>query len=419
MSQDGPKTSTAGAGRGRGILSGIALVLACLAILVSTVAVWVHQVALNTDKFTELVSTVSTDPAVIDPIAERVSQQVVDALDVQGRLASRLPGPLSGLAGPMTATVQNAIDQRLQTALLDPRVNAALVDAIGFTHERVVRLLRGDSTSLSVVDGYVVLDVFPVIGVALNQLQTMGLIPPDVQLPDLTSPDARDVLDQRLDAALGVTLPPTFGTIQLMPADRLLAAQSVVRIFDVVVIVLIVLAILLVVLALGLARHRVRMLLFLALGVIVAFLLARLAIHTIEGVLVDGIANGDVAGAVRVLLDATFESLRSITVIVLIGTVIVAIAAFLAGRPKRSAVAADASPEAKAAAAAARRQTLMRLGIGAIIVVLAWIAVGPEVAFLGAVLVIGIEIVLRERDEPPAFKPPDADAPGGSSSVPA
>ena len=176
------------AGRPRAILSGVVLVLACIAILVSTVAVWVHQVALNTDRFTELVSTVSTNPAVIDPVADRISTQVVEAIDVQGRLENRLPDALKPLAGTMAAAVQNAIDKRLQTALLDPQVNAALVNAIGFTHERVVRVLRGDSTALSVVNGYVVLDLFPVVGVALTQLQQAGIIPADVQLPDLRRP---------------------------------------------------------------------------------------------------------------------------------------------------------------------------------------------------------------------------------------
>ena len=376
-----------------------------------------HQVALNTDRFTELVSTVSTNPAVIDPVAERISTQVVEAVDVQGRLENTLPDVMKPLAGTMAAAVQNAIDKRLQTALLDPRVNAALVQAIGVTHERVVRLLRGDLPNLAVVDGYVVLDVFPVVGVALTQLQEAGIIPADVQLPDLSSPDARDVLDQRLDAALGVTLPPTFGTIQLMPADRLLAAQSVVRIFDLVVIVLVVLSVLLVLLALGLATHRIRMLLFLSIGVIVAFLLARLAIRSIEGALVDGIANGDVRGAITVLLDATFENLRSVTIFVLIATVIVAIIAFVAGRPRKPASAvADASPEISAAT---RRQRIERIGIGVIIIVLAWIAVGPEVAFLGAVLVIGLEIVIRGRDDPAPFKPPEASPPADTTGTPA
>ena len=36
----------------RRVLSGVALLLACLTILLATVAVWVHQVAFNTDRFT-------------------------------------------------------------------------------------------------------------------------------------------------------------------------------------------------------------------------------------------------------------------------------------------------------------------------------------------------------------------------------
>ena len=211
--------------------------------------------------------------------------------------------------------------------------------------------------------------------------------------------------------------------MQLMPADRLLAAQGLIKVFDAFIIVMIVAAVLLSLLALGLAGHRVRMLLFLAIGVIISFLLARLAIHTIEGVLVDGIANGDVAGAVRVLLDATFESLRSVTIFVLIATVIVAIVAFAWSRPgRRSSTAAGASPEDTAAAAASRSQGLRRIGIGAVIVILAWIAVGPEVALLGAALAIALELIMRARSddaEAPADEPPAANPPGGATTTPA
>ena len=87
-------------GRGRGprrsrrrrVLAGIALVLACLSILLTTMAVWTHQVALNTNRFTALVGTVVTDPAVTDPISARISIQVVDALGVQARLEDAPPG---------------------------------------------------------------------------------------------------------------------------------------------------------------------------------------------------------------------------------------------------------------------------------------------------------------------------------------
>ena len=39
-------------GRPRQVLAGIVLVLACISILVTTVGIWTHQVALNTDRFT-------------------------------------------------------------------------------------------------------------------------------------------------------------------------------------------------------------------------------------------------------------------------------------------------------------------------------------------------------------------------------
>ena len=53
MTQNQPSEAVAASsGRPRRVLAGVALVLACLSILVTTVAVWTHQVALNTDRFT-------------------------------------------------------------------------------------------------------------------------------------------------------------------------------------------------------------------------------------------------------------------------------------------------------------------------------------------------------------------------------
>ena len=241
MAKDQPiVAANARTSRRRRVLSGIALVLACISILLTTVAIWTHQVALNTERFTALVDDVMTDPAVTDPIAARISTQVVDALGVGTRLEARLPDALKPLASTLTVAVRNAIDERLRVVLQDPRFQSALVGTVSFTHEQTVRLLRGETEVLTLVDGYLTLNVFPAVGAALTELQSMGLIPADVVLPDLTAPEAPEVVAQRLETALGVTLPPTFGTIQLMPAERLTAAQSVVRVFDLVVILLVI-----------------------------------------------------------------------------------------------------------------------------------------------------------------------------------
>lgn len=409
--------------RSRRILAGIALLLACLLILVTTVMVWAHQVAFNTDRFTALVTTVVDEPAVIDPLAEAISTQVVDAIGVEARVAARLPAAMLPLAAPLTEAVREAIDRRLQVALKDSRIQQALVNTVAFAHERVMRLLRDESDAVNVVNGYVVIEVFPVVGAALAELQSMGILPADIQLPDLSNPEAPGVLAGRLETALGVTLPETFGTIQLMPADRLLTARTVVRVLDLAVILLIVLSFLLVALAIWLARDRRRMLIYVAIGTIIAFLLARLAINAGVNAIIGGIADEGLAGAVRSVVDATVADLRGLTTVILIATGIVAIAAYLSGRPawlnaagsKASATAGQAGSVAMAmgsdgvAAAGARRPTrdtlettvrdnrhaVERIGIGAIVFIVAWIALGIEVALVGAALVVGFELILR------------------------
>ncbi len=423
-------------GRPRRILSGVALVLACFSILVSTVAVWTHQVALNTNRFTGLIEDVTSDPAVTDPISLRISTQVVDALGVQARLEARLPDALKPLAGTLTIAIQDAIDQRLRVALQNPRIQSALVGSLSFTHAQVVRLLRGESEVVSLVDGYLTLDVFPLVGAALTELQSMGLIPADVQLPDLTAPDAPEVLAQRLETTLGVTLPPDFGTIQVMPAERLAVARTVVQVFDLVVILLVALTLILVAIALWLARDRRRMLIYLGIGTIIAFLISRLAIRSVEDAIVSGIADGDVAGAVRALLDATLADLRGLTMIILIATAIVAIAAYVWGRPtwlvKTASSVGDAAGRADSAASGAvsagadrapdrdtlettvreNRTSIERIGLGAIVFALVWLALSLEIALLGAALFIGFEIVLRALSDESA---PDAgDSPSDS-----
>jgi len=395
----------------------VALVLACLTIMLSTVAVWTHQVALNTDRFTAVVADVAGDPALIPPISDRVSTQVVEALDIQARIADTLPGPSKVLAPAITNAVREAIDKRLQVALANPQVQQALLKAISFTHERVVRLLRDQGTATDVIDGYVYLNVFPIVGTALTELQSMGLIPAGVTLPDLTSPDAPDALASRLEAALGITLPPDFGTIKLMPADRLVTARTVVKAFDIIVVVLIVVSILLVLLALWFATDRRGMFLALAIGTVIAFLFARLAMNGARD-----IQDGDLRGAVRAVADATLADLRSLTSLVVIAAIILAIVAYVSGRPAwlvrltsrasgaasgaASSAASSASgavssasvsaPSAEAVAATARehRGHIERIGLAVIAFVVLWLAIGPEVALLGLALLVGLELLL-------------------------
>ena len=414
--------------RRRRVLSGIALVLAIVTILITTVAVWVHQVAFNTDRFTSLVTNVVDDPAIIDPLSAAISTQVVDALDVEARVAARLPDAAKPLAGALTVAVRDAIDRRLQVALANPRIQQALIKTVSFSHAALMKLLRAEPEAVSVVDGYVVVEVFPVVEAALTELQSMGLLPDGITIPDLSTPQAPGVLAQRLGAALGITLPADFGTIRLMPADRLLTARTVVRVFDIVVVLLIVLSVILVALAVWLASNRRRMVIYLGVGTIIAFILARLGVNAFTDALISGITDEGLSTGVRTVVDATVEDLRRLTTIILVATGIVAIAAYLWGRPKwvvavtsgageaagRAGSAAAAAGSAGIGAAAAgrpsrasleasvrdNRASVERVGLAVVIFIVVWIALGLEIALVGAALVVGFELVLRAIASP-------------------
>jgi hypothetical protein len=174
------------------------------------------------------------------------------------------------------------------------------------------------------------------------------------------------------------------------------------------------------------------MVLYLALGTIIAFLLARLTTNAIANAVVAGIADEGLAGAVDAVVEATLADLRGLTVIILIATAILAVAAYLWGRPAwltsaagqvgstagRAGSAAGAGVGAVAAQRPSRasvedtvrenRVTVERVGIAIIVFLVAWLALGPTIAFIGLALVIGFELVLHAIESDDAE--PDATA---------
>jgi hypothetical protein len=399
------------------VLAGIALILASISLTLFSIGGWVHQVALNTDRFTAVVEDISTDPAVTDAVAHRLSVQIVEALGVQQRLEARLPDPLDPLAGAFATAVQDAIDTRLATALQDPNLQEAWINAISTTHQALVALLRDQTEAAVVIDGYVYFDAFVLVGPALEQLQSIGIIPADTVLPDLTARETVDALRTKLETALGITLPPDFGLVKLMPADRLLAARDIVMAFDLLIVLLAVVTIALALLSLWLAQRRQRQLVFLGLGAAIALVLARLGIRGVESLIVSGITDPDGAATAGAVLEATVSNVVTFTNWILLGAVVVAIVAYLAGRPRwvvsvagaarggagqvgaaAGAVAGGvgARPSAEEVRAAARdqRARIERLGIALIIFVLAWIALGIEIAVIGAALLIAFELAM-------------------------
>ena len=73
-------------------------ILLVVTVLLSSVAVWANKQVTNTDYFVKTVASLADDPVVQAEVSERMTQTIVAAVDIDGRLGAYLPGQLDFLA---------------------------------------------------------------------------------------------------------------------------------------------------------------------------------------------------------------------------------------------------------------------------------------------------------------------------------
>ena len=323
--------------RARRFLAGLFWLLACLGILGSTVFVWVHQVALNTDAYVRVMTTVMADPEVITETSAAAADRVVTALGVEQRIANILPGQADFIAAPVADALSTRIAARLAELMATPRFQQVWADANRFVHEQAIKVLRGGSDIVSTQGGVVTLNVFPLIDELLRQLQTAGFIPPEVVLPDLSTNEEPSALRQKLQAALtalGVTLPEDFGSITLIESSKLATVQQAVRIFDVATVGIVLLTIVFAVVAVWLSTRRRRMVLWLGIGAVLALILARVVLRAGVDQLAGVVGSGHAALAIGDVLHDLLDDLFRVMLVVTFLGVALAFVAYLLGRPR-------------------------------------------------------------------------------------
>ena len=371
----------------RSILAALVWLLACLAILVGGVTFWAHQTVLTANGWGTIVAGVAADPEVIAATSERVVDRVSESLDISGRVAEVLPGDMNLLSGAITRVVQQKVTEGLATVAATEPFQDAFVAVNEKAHEAAMKVIRGgDSEALTSSQGAITLDVFPLIGGALTGLQDAGLIPADVQLPDLTNvePDPQRVAT--LEKLLGRDLPDDIGTITLVQSDRLATVQQAVRAFDIITIVVLLAAVLFVALALWLSARRLRMIVWLAIGAVIALLLGRfvtrLVIEDVTGALRDGKNGATVVGVV----DSSVDSLLWFTFLLIVVALVVAgVALLVERRAEISEVVAE--PDGVRAWLRSRSRAIAYVGIGLVAFVVLWNLGGPDITFIAAALV--------------------------------
>jgi hypothetical protein len=265
MATDAPTRAFRSSTLGR-VLFGFAVVLTGVFVVLSSVAVWLHQTVFDTEEFVDLVAPVIESPDTKRAVADYLTDAAIEAIDIEARVdaavviiqqelidsllaAAGLPDRVSdvlderaserleALAGIVTGAVNSAIARSVDAVAFSPEFEELIIKAVTRAHEYTVALVRGDFDSLPntiVEGGEVKLNLVPLIGVVVNGIieRVGGLIGIVDQLPSI-DPDAdAGQAVARIAEALGTTLPDDFGQVTVMSVQSLEDIQAYARWFD-------------------------------------------------------------------------------------------------------------------------------------------------------------------------------------------
>ena len=321
----------------RRVASWVLVVLASVALLLSVGAVWLHLVLLNTEQFVATVQPIVRDQAVQAALGERVSEEIVAALDVQQRAAAALPEQARFLAPPLSRAAESLVDRQMQRILATDAFWQAATRMLTFTHQQLVTLLRDQGRLLRTSDGEVTLDFTPLVDLALSRLDGTGLLPDRAASWRQGGGELPEETRRRLEQAIGRPLPADFGQIVLFESDQVALAQQLVSLADTLVWVLPLLTLGLAAAAMLCSVSRRQTAVGLAAGGAICLLLPMLLAWLIQPRILDALppdtlGQAVVAAALPALF-GSFITIANLTALVLV-LLLVALLAFPALRER-------------------------------------------------------------------------------------
>jgi hypothetical protein len=408
----------------RAVAAVLAVVVAVASFSLALPGAWARRTIADADTYLSVVAPLADDPAVQEALAREITTAVFEALDVQGKLTAVLTEKapeLTFLAGPITSSVQGFVQDQVQKIVASEQFQQFWTDANRLIQAQVIAVLRGDSTVVQVQGDRVVLNYLPLVNQALQAASATvsQLIGRPLTLPEITPDMIPAEAIQKLDSALGVTLPTDFGTLVVFNSDQLPKLQYAVNTARQGLYGLVALFFLSLAVALWVSPRRRRTILQLAVAITaVTVIERRVGISSVDSVV--NIARPENQAAVRAIAEAIvgwFLDYTRVFLLLALLTVVVAlltgpygwVVAFRRGVADlaRNAVHTDGSVEAGPTSTwvAAHRLPVLT-GIGVLAVGILWLfdlTIGWS--FLVVLVAAGLGFVGWRVLRPPAEEP--------------
>jgi hypothetical protein len=266
--------------RMRAVAAIVAVVFAVVSFAVALPGAWARRTLSDTGTYLSVVGPLASDPAVQEALAREITSGIFDALDVQQQLATALSKrapQLTFLAGPITQSVQQFVQEQVQKVLASDQFQTFWTEANRLVQSQLVLVLRGQTDVLQVQNGEVVLNYLPIVNQALQQMASTlsSLLNRTITLPTITPDMVPAEALAKINAALGVTLPPNFGTVVVYKSDVLSTVQDSVKAAREALYALIAVFLIALVIAIAVSPRRRRTILQLAVAIAVITVIER------------------------------------------------------------------------------------------------------------------------------------------------
>src|SRR4029453_6797983 len=114
-------------GRWRTPVARLLTVVGVLLVVVSIAANFADRQALGKSDFEETAKQLIADPAIQQQVAQSLTDQLFQNVDVQARLEARLPASQKALAGPIAGAMRPLSERLARELLQRPRIQDAWV----------------------------------------------------------------------------------------------------------------------------------------------------------------------------------------------------------------------------------------------------------------------------------------------------
>ena len=151
------------------------IVLSCVLVPLSVLAVWLKGQVLSTDRYVENITPLASNPAVIDTAAQSLTDTLFDNVDVKQIAEDALPPRAQFLASPLAAGVEDAVNRAAVTILASDQFKQVWIDANRVAHQEIVKALTDEGKVIETKNGKIVLDLSALIGQVRQALDDRGI----------------------------------------------------------------------------------------------------------------------------------------------------------------------------------------------------------------------------------------------------